>query len=246
MPFDPASPDPGLRNPHLIKVKWVTGDPSSPFFKTVARTANDLAAFPIGSWTPQMPLADALRIAAGHAVFDARLDQEYRVGNRPLMGAMFSSNPPVTPSALGGDLVPSLASYFSSSDPVAIAGLFGTLARPDGVFAAVPLFTEDGAVKNKPAIQEAVAIEAKRRAPIYASLIGSGASSPLTPLGLISLKRGQEEFYPLPIELTPLPIVRETVKNLIERQQASKWVTANILFLKNRWKTRRSWATRCR
>ena len=231
VPFDPASPTPGFRNPHLMKVKWVSGDPSSPFFKTVARTANDLAAFPIGSWTPQMPLADALRIAAGRAVFDARLDEEYRLENRALMAAM-SSNPPIIMGALGGDLVPSLASYFSATDPVAIAGLFGTLARPDGVFAAVPLYTEDGAVKNKSVIQEAVRIEVKTRAPIYASLVGSGAAGPLTQLGLISLKRGRAEVTPLPIELAPLPIVRDTVTNLIERQQASKWVTANILFLK--------------
>jgi hypothetical protein len=223
-PFDPASPEPGFRNPHLIKVKWVTGDPSAPFFKTVAATKNDLAAYPIFSWTPQMPLVDALRIAAGRAVFDSRLDQEYQVENRALMGAMYM-NPPICTGPLGGDLIPSLASYFSSTDPAAIAGLFGALARPDGVFAAAPLFTEDGAVKHQPAIREAVRLELKQRAPLYASLIGSGASGPLTPLGVVSIHRS-------PVQLTPLPIVRETVTNLLERQQASKWVTANILFLK--------------
>ena len=230
-PFDPSSPDPGFRNPHLIKVKWITGDPSSPFFKTVTRTANDLAAFPIASWTPQMPLADALRIAAGRAVFDTRLDQEYQLENRPLLNAMYM-NPPVSNGPLSGEVIPSLASYFSSNDPAAIAGLFGSLAQPDGVFPAWPLYaavwpiyTEAGAVKNKAAIQEAVRLELKQRAPLYASLIGSGASAPLTQLGVISLNRS-------PVQLTPLPIVRETVTNLLERQQASKWVTANILFLK--------------
>jgi hypothetical protein len=222
--FDPESPDPGFRNPHLIQLKWVTGDPNSPFFKSLAKTADALAAFPVFSVTSPMPLTDVLRIAAGQAVYDTRLDQDYRLENRPLFAAM-ETNPPAAAGLFAGDLTATLGSYFAGTDPVAAAGLVGSLAMPDGIFASGPLYVAGGLAKNKATIDEALRIEVKRRAPVYASLIGSGASSPLTTLGLVSLKRS-------PAVLAPLPIVRKTLTEIIERRQANKWISDNILFLK--------------
>ena len=233
-PYDPAKADPGFMNPHVMKVKWVTGDPSSPFFKTVAKTANALAAYPILSWTPQMPLADAIRLAAGPAVYDARLAQEYRLGNNALMQAL-GIEFPVGNGDLGGGIELPMGSYLAARDPAAVAGLVGCLARAgagfDSILPSAPLiaaesmFTADGLVKNKDLIKEGVRAELRHRAPILGSIIAAGAGGSWAPLAEISVTRGEEK-------LLPLAVVRQSVADVIERQQASPWVTANILFLK--------------
>ena len=222
--FDPASPDPGFRNPHLIKLKWVTGDPNSPFFKTVSQASNDLAAFPVLSFGSPMPLADALRVAAGQAVYDTRIAMEYDFRNRPLFMAL-APNYPFGADNLDASPALSMANYLAYKDPVAKVSAFAALTRPDSVFAAVPLFAAEGLLKNKELIDEGIRIEAKRRAPMYASIIGSGASGPLMPL----VKVGIASVEPT---LLPLPIVRESIAGLLERRQADKWISENILFLK--------------
>ena len=223
-PFDPSKPEPGFMNPHLLKLKWVTGDPSSPYFKTVAKTANALAAFPFLSWTPQMPLADFLRLAAGPAVYDARIAAEYNFQNRPLFMSL-APNYPFAADNLDGKVALPMANFLAFKDPIAKVAVFGALARPDSVFAAVPLFAANGLVKEKKLIEEGIRIELKRRAPMYASIVGAGAAGPLVPL----VKVGVDSVEPT---LLPLPIVRDSIAEIIERQQASPWVTANILFLK--------------
>ena len=174
VPFDPASPNPGFRNPHLMKVKWVSGDPSSPFFKTIARVSErprrlagrfDVAADAAGG-RPAV-----LRGRPGDSRRPARSGVSRRQPASDCGNGIESADHrrrilEERPGSDDGEL------HGSSTDPVAIAALFGATARPDGVFAAVPLFTEDGAVKHKTAIEEAVRIEAKRRAPIIASLVG--------------------------------------------------------------------------
>jgi hypothetical protein len=223
-PYDPAKAEPGFMNQHVMKVKWVTGDPSSPFFKTVAKTANALAAFPILQWTPQMPLADGIRLAAGQAVYDARIAMEYNLQNRPLFMGL-APNYPFAADNMDPAIGIPMANFLAYKDPIAKIAVIGALARPDSVFAAVPLFAANGLVKNKELIQEGIRIEVKRRVPMYASIVGAGATGPLMPLMSVGVAVTEPT-------LLPLPIVRDSIAEVLERQQASPWVTANALFLK--------------
>ena len=84
-----------------------------------------------------MPLADAVRLAAGSAVYDTRLAMEYRANNAALMN-VFRVTWPAGNGDLSGSVELPMGSYFAQSDPAAVAGLVGSFAGA-GFDAAVPL-----------------------------------------------------------------------------------------------------------
>jgi hypothetical protein len=225
--YDPVSPDPGFRKPHLAKVAWVQGDPASPFFKSVARVANVLAAYPIGELTPQLPLATGVRMAAGPAVFDARLAMEYRGDNQPLIRSMLP-NLPLGASYLQDNIGMPMATWLAGREPLSHAMALAAAARPDAVFAAPAAVAALGAAKHPEELNAGIREEVRRRAPIYATLVASGAAGNVLPAAELDLI-GRD-----PVTLLPLAVVRNAVKDLVERRQAGPWVSDNILFLKKK------------
>ena len=225
--FDPLTDVPGFKKPQQVKVQIVSANPDSKHFKSIAKTANALNAFPIASLTPQMPLATALRMAAGPVVLDGWLSELYeqrlpfdKQGNR-INVSMYEINGPVS-----GDFPLAILGWLSSDEPMAAAAVVGAMLRPDGPFAAGPAAWSIAAKKHPHELKDAIEIEAKRRAPKYAALIASSLFG--THAAAESHLLSRERAY------LPLPVVREKMMELAERRQIGDWVTANMRILKKR------------
>lgn len=222
--FDPAADSPGFRKPNQIKVQWASADPLSPHFRQIARVSNTMAAFPIGSFAPQMPMATAVRMLAGPAVTDFALDVNYNSLSRGRYE---------TAGYLQSDLVGPIVAYFANKDPVAAALAVALSDSPMSIFGGVQAaYLTVGGKGKGDIIKESIPIEARRRVPQMTSLIISNAM----PTGLNAAAQGyilsliDARFPPR----LPLPVVRDIVAKDQEDKQSIRWVRENMIFLKKR------------
>jgi hypothetical protein len=239
--FDPSSDQPGFKIPHQIRVQYASADQNSPFFKRLVRTNELMASYPIGSFVPQMPLATALRFASAplvttstlQIVYDnqLRFDQMQRQMqgqglSRPFfLGATFAS----------GDMASPMAAWLAREQPVAIATYIGDMARPDTIFAATPAYLAVGAEKHPEALKAGLAIEARRRGPLYATLVATGAMptgfAAIGQLNVLADERaGDAKNWPF----LPLPIIEKFLLERYEQGLAAKYVNANMSFFKKK------------
>jgi hypothetical protein len=219
--FDPHSDKPGFEQPLRAKFAYVTADPDSATYKGLAKTLLLSSEFPVTAFTPLMPQAYLLRIAAGPAVREASLQETYE---QRLQSPNFRA-----PSMGSNNLALHLALFYAFQRPESMATLTAGLADPSFAFGALPMLAASDLKKNGNAIQSAVAIEAKRRTPAYATLAASSVNGLFTYLVQNEVLEDDRSRPFLPLE-----IVRDKVEKVQERGIAIRYAVDTIVDLRRK------------
>lgn len=238
--FDPASDAPGFRRPQQVRIQYVTADKNSPFFKQIASTADIMGQYPIGSFVPQYPLATALTFAAGPAMFDAMLQQDYyvKVSNEFRSRVEYFGG-----SNFASDHGQASAAFLARRNPIAITSMVGNCLhasslgsfRIDAPVMAIPAFLATPYTKNLDAIKAARKSEARVLAPWFATAIASGTMRP----GFVTLTQLEAlaQYPTRNLDITrplPLAIVRDDILKEHDERISGKFVAANMAFLKKK------------
>ncbi|MBX9681975.1 MAG: hypothetical protein K2X38_24725 [Gemmataceae bacterium] len=219
--YDPHSDKPGFEQPLRAKYAYVTADPDSAAYKSLAKTLIYARDFPVTAFSPAAPQAYLLRLAAGPALREAALQETYE---------QKLQNPSYRAPSLGSSNLPlHLALFYSFQRPETMATLTAGLADPSFGFAALPMIAAPDLKTNAAAIQSAVVVEAKRRVPAYATLVASSTSSPFT---YLALNEAIEEDRSRPF--LPLDIVRDKVEKVQERSIAIRYAVETIVDLRRK------------
>jgi len=217
--YDPHSDKLGFEQPLRAKIAYVTADPDSAPYKTLARTIVALRDYPIAAYSPLAPQASLLRLAAGAAIEEGALTNVYE---GQMQGPLYFA-----PSYESSNLPLHLALSYTERRPQAIASMFAGIAlAPQYGLTAIPVAAASDLKEHASDIQRAVKEEVKRRLPAYAALTPSLAVSPtfaLTP------------FVDRPARLfLPLSIVRDRVEKVEQRSLATRYAADTITELRRK------------
>lgn len=221
--FDPTSDTPGFAIPAKAKIAYVAADPTSPYFKKLARVGALLEVTPPLANPVFGALPMAVRYGAGPLAKRAALETIYtnsqsRVDYRT--GKWTESN-----------VYLPMAAWLAKRHPDAVAALIGASAPP--TLPTAPLAYLAMAQHYHPEeVKAALAFEAKRRSPAYATLIAGGATGNGIPvLAMWDLIGLEIPVLGFPYKFLPLEIVQEELAESYERRLAERWVNAQMLFL---------------
>ncbi len=214
--YDPSSPEPGFEIPPKIKVEFVTADANAPFFKKIAKTALALEIAP-PFWPPLSPISMVCRYGVGPAAERAALERIYEQVNRKKYETGYLTE---------ANIYLHTAYYFSQSDPVAAASCVAALAEPFNVPLAPLGYLAMGTRKHGDELKAGLAVESKRRSPMYATLVGSSLA------GTHFATTVQYRTIDAPRQYLPIEVIQNDLRESMERQLAAEWVTKNMALLK--------------
>ncbi|MCI0637780.1 MAG: hypothetical protein L0Y72_22895 [Gemmataceae bacterium] len=214
--YDPASPEPGFEIPPKTKVEYVTADANSPFFKKMAKTALALEIAP-PLWPPLSPISMLSRYGVGPAAERAALERIYeQLGRGKYLTAYLTET----------NVYMQTAGYLAQRDPVAAASLVASMTEPLAVPTAALGYLAVGTRKHTEELKAGLAFESKRRSPVYATILGNCLAG--THLSTTVMYR----FIDPTPQFLPMEVVRQDLRESMERRLAEQWVTKNMTLLK--------------
>lgn len=223
--FDPASDRPGFETPARIKVQYVTADPSSPYYQSMARAVTALQVYSLGALSPVAPLPGAVRLAAGPLLETASLQGIYE---------RMAPDRYRTADLVFGDFSIPLANYFAKKDPQSIVSLVSSAGQlVTGPLTMLPAYLAPALKTYQAEFKKGMELEVQKRAPVVATLV----LSPTTGHGLelMSMWRNIERS-PKYDQFLPLEVVKKDVLETSERQLANRFATANMIKLRDELK----------
>jgi hypothetical protein len=199
--FDPASPIPGFELPAQVQVTWVTSDPKSEFFRTLAQVMTTLEIAPPLVYSPGWPgLGQALEHTARDVAWKTVMLEKYEKQRRqkPLDYEYLPLTEPFYALSLYGRL-------FDKPTPALVAAMVGA-SVPSGLLSAQLVPAEPTALYLAAAYQEragkldaVLKEEADRRLPVGVTLLLSGTDPlPLTPINFYHAA-SEDQFLPFQI-----------------------------------------------
>ncbi len=226
-PVDPNSPDWGLVLPQQIRFEYVYADPKSPAYEGASKAVTYLSVLSPAEINPlQSPLLTAIQLAANEKMAVRKLAAEntsalVKFVGAPLFGSVVANLPVIF--------------HYAAENPEAGASLVlscGALTSGGtGTLGALAGFMAWGPHKNDDAIKAAAAIEAERRAPVYARFAAaSAAQSPFLLLAQIESERNHAiDDSPYVFPMMPIPEVARAVKDAEAKKLAESWAQANMI-----------------
>jgi hypothetical protein len=232
--FNPTTEEPSFKFPPRMKVQWVSADPEAPFYHRLSHAVTTLERTPAVAWTPLLPAPlAALRYAAQSAAWDASLQVNYN--HLKMQYANFGRYR--GPSLTDPNFALFLATRRDNDkmQPATVAALVGAASRPKllapatvgDVFAAPVAYQADVWLRHEKELAPVLAAEAKRRWPLGASMVLSGAASRLLPAAQWLGAAAEPEYL-------PLALVQDELRKNIEVNLAHRWVVANMLDVKSK------------
>lgn len=223
--YDPTSDKPGFEIPQQIKVAWVTADPQSEAYQRGAKVLAALQTLSPGiAISTGSPLQNALAYTAVSTAERAGFDLIYQEASRRL--PTFSV--PLTSDGYLGAIM----DYQAREHPHAVLNLIAHLAIPHGEL-TVPAALRHVMLKYHAEQYDRLARgEAKKRFPIYATIVGQAAQGQLPVIS---------EWYAaseLPQNL-PLDVVLPVFHRNYEKSLAHKMVATTMLALRKALETPR-------
>lgn len=218
--YDPSAPMPGFSIPTSTKVEYVMGDPTSPKYKQWSHAAIILEATPPG-WVPSSPLSTLAAYAGGPLAQRVLLQDQYEKirAERSLRDQYLSA------AWNHANIYEVLANKLASAYPEAAASWIAGYAQPSNFATAQFGFTAFGSARHPKELAAELAVEAKERAPVYATVVLAGLAGNGLP-ALATLESLDKEKF------LSLDMVKKSVTEFRERRLAEAWVTTNMMALR--------------
>ena len=221
--YDPTSPTPGFEIPTSTRIGLVVGDPSSPKFKLWSKTALILEATP-AVYAPFSPWALLGRYIGGPLARRAVLEQLYQ--NIQASRSNLRSNY-LTAAWNEGDAYLTMAAKLAGTYPEAAASWVAAYAQPSNMLTAPLSYDAFGIVRHPKELKLGQEEEAKARAPLYATVVFSGATGSGLPAIEMLNSLNKEKFF-------PLDVVHDSLLKMLEHRQARQWVNADMNLLRHK------------
>ncbi len=172
---DPTSDQRGLQLPPRAKFKYLYADPVSPGYLESAKLIERLNVFsPVASDAAFSPFAVATRYWILDGAHRANLERIYGGIRNPTDKFNYATAPPGAE-----DYTTPLLMWLARRHWEAGAGLSaGTLPTIPDAIGSIATFMAWGKVKHPDILESSLNAEAKRRAPLYASMVGSAIADP--------------------------------------------------------------------
>ena len=176
---DPSSDVRGLQVPQRIKIEFLYADPSSPAYLETAKLIDRLKSTSL--FAPEAtfsPLAAATRAVATDKLHHKELEAQYDAISRPTDKFYYLTSP-----SGAQDFTTPLLMWLAKRNWEAVASLSANSAPtiPDAI-GSVATFMAWGALKHPEDLEISLRAEAKRRAPLFASMVAGAIADPSTAL----------------------------------------------------------------